>query len=177
MTAPGAAGSIEAVVDLSGQTIQSSGFFVAAEGTFTLGSADMTTSLNFENSDNVTHLLVADFSGANGDDLDTYDDGVLDVTPWTSVVDCVGLVETVGSGDQIYCPTTVGPDGSFVPGHAFLCPSGWQIGAFDPVGGNDTPGAVNDCTAAAGDLVINEIDYDQPSTDVAEFIEIKNVER
>ena len=40
-----------------------------------------------------------------------------------------------------------------------------------------TPGAANTC---AGDpeptqLVVNEIDYDQPSTDAAEFLEIKNV--
>ncbi len=39
-----------------------------------------------------------------------------------------------------------------------------------------TPGVANDCgTTGGGELVINEIDYDQPSTDTAEFIEIKNV--
>jgi hypothetical protein len=38
-----------------------------------------------------------------------------------------------------------------------------------------TPGAANACAAPAPDLVINEIDYDQPSTDGAEFVEIKNV--
>src|SRR5918997_5568786 len=34
------------------------------------------------------------------------------------------------------------------------------------------PGAAS---AASTTLVINEIDYDQPSTDTAEFIELKNV--
>ena len=43
------------------------------------------------NSDNVTHLLVTDFVGNNGDDLDTDDDGVLDITPWNTIVDCVAL--------------------------------------------------------------------------------------
>ena len=39
-----------------------------------------------------------------------------------------------------------------------------------------TPGAANDCdVGGAGELVINEIDYDQPGTDAAEFIEIKNI--
>ena len=170
----GGSGTIEAVVDLAGQAIPGSGFFVAAEGTFTLGAADLTTSLNFENSDNVTHLVVSDFSGANGDDLDTDDDGTLDVTPWSGIVDCVALVETPGSGDQLYCADSVGPDGSFVPSHAYLCPIGWEIGAFDPAGGDDTPGAANNCAAGPGGLLINEIDYDQSGTDTAEFIEIVN---
>ena len=29
--------------------------------------------------------------------------------------------------------------------------------------------------SAAGQLVINEVDYDQPGTDTAEFIELKNM--
>ena len=169
----GGSGVVEAVVDLTAQTIPVSGFFVAAEGTFTLGAADFFTDLSFENSDNVTHLLVRDFSGASGDDLDTDDDGVLDLAPWSELVDCVALVESVGSGDQIYCPQTAGPDGSFVPAHVFRCPAGFEIGAFDPASGSDTPGAENLCVQPR--LVINEIDYDQPSTDFAEFIEIKNV--
>lgn len=141
----GGSGVIENVTDLSGQEIPPSGFFVAAEGTFTLGTADLTTSLNFENSDNVTHLLVADFTGANGDDLDTDDDGVLDSTPWSVVVDSVALVESFTSGEQVYSTTTVGPDGSFVPAHVFRCPdlppSGWAIGSF--FGGDETVGAAN----------------------------------
>lgn len=145
----GASGSgvIENVTDLTGQTIPSSGFFVVAEGSFTLGAANLTTNLNFENSDNVTHLLVDGFRGANGADLDTNDDGVLDLEPWNSIVDSVALIETVGSGDQVYSANTVGPDGSFVPGHAFLCDAGWEIGGFG-AGSNDTPGAANNCGPA-----------------------------
>ena len=146
----GTAGSgvLEAVVDLSGNTIPSSGFFVAAEGTFTLGTADLTTNLNFENSDNVTHLLVRDFSGSNGDDLDTDDDGTLDTTPWSEQVDCVALIQTETPSEQIYCDTTVGPDGTFTPGHAYLCDGEWVIGAFAP--SQDTPGAENDCDGGSG---------------------------
>ena len=69
-------GTVEAVVNLAGNSIGLTGIFVAAESTFTLGSADLTTDLAFENSDNVTHLLVEGFTGAAGDDLDTDDDGV-----------------------------------------------------------------------------------------------------
>jgi len=39
----------------------------------------------------------------------------------------------------------------------------------------DTPGGANACVTPTADLVINEIDYDQPSTDMAEFVEIKNI--
>lgn len=146
----GTAGSgvIEVVVDLSGQAVPGSGFFIATESTFTLGTADLTTDLNFENSDNVTHLLVEGFSGADGDDLDTDDDGTLDVEPWSAVVDLIALIEEPNPPSATefhYGPPTVGPDGSFVPGHVFRCDSSWLIGPFDPAGGKDTPGAENAC--------------------------------
>jgi predicted extracellular nuclease len=142
----GGSGVVEEVTDLSGSALAADGLFVAAESTFTLGTADLVTDLNFENSDNVTHLLVRDFAGSNGDDLDTDDDGVLDVTPWSEVVDLVALVEEENppsSTEFHYGPPSVGPDGSFVPGHVYWCEFGWQIGAFG--GGNDTPGDPNVC--------------------------------
>ena len=152
----GGSGTIEAVVDLTGQTIPGSGFFVAAEATFTLGVADFVTTLNFENSDNVTHLLVSGFTGSNGDDLDTNDDCVLDITPWTSVVDGLALIEEANPpsgtechyGDDLGLPI-VGPDGAFVPGQVGRDPDGsgpWIIGLFDPLSGTDTPGASNNGT-------------------------------
>ena len=51
------------------------------------------------------------------------------------------IVETIGSGDQLYCANQVGPNGSFSPGHVFLATdgSGWQIGEFTS-GVDDTPG-------------------------------------
>ena len=161
----GGSGVIEAVVDLTGQTLDGGGFFVTAEPTFTLGTADLTTNLNFENADNVTHLLVDGFTGANGDDLDTNDDGTLDVTPWTELVDLIALIEeeNIPVGTEFhYGPPTVGPDGVFVPGHAFDCGADaddWLIGGFD-AGTDDTPGVVNDCEDTPTDPIarlINEI--------------------
>ncbi len=163
----GGSGVIEAVVPLDGATIPGSGFFVAAEDTFTITTADLTTSLNFENSDNVTHVLVDGFTGADGDDLDTDDDGVLDVTPWSSVLDAVGLFEAP-FGDLLYAEAlggvNVGPDGAFVPAHAYRCsPDGtWLVGDFG-IGGTDTPGEINlECPPpppdADGDGVPDEID-------------------
>lgn len=140
-------GVVESVTDLTGSAIGASGFFVAAESTFTIGVADLTATLDFENSDNVTHMLVSGFTGSIGDDLDTDDDGVLETTPWTAIEDCVAFVENVGSGDQIYCTTTIGPDGSFVPAHIRMCDIGWQIGSFSPM--TDTPGAANVCSVGS----------------------------
>ena len=40
-----------------------------------------------------TVLLVSGFTGAVGDDLDTYNDGVLDAPPWTSVLDGVAFTD------------------------------------------------------------------------------------
>lgn len=74
----GGSGSIESVTSLDGQVVGASGYFVAAESTFSLGVADFTTSLNFENSDNVTHVLVEGLNVASGFDLDSDDDGIID---------------------------------------------------------------------------------------------------
>ena len=127
-------GVIEALIPLDGLLIPDDGFFLATEGTFSLNGEipDLVTSLNFENGDNVTHLLVSDFSldFALGDDLETSDpeDSVLDEMPWGSVLDAIGLVEstdfTAGGTEYFYGDflgfNDIGPtaDG-FVPAHVF----------------------------------------------------------
>ncbi len=149
-------GSIETVVDLSGLTIPADGFFLAVEASFTLGgSVDLTTSMNFENGDNVSHLLVRDFTGADGDALDTNRDGVLDITPWSAIVDGISLVETpnppAANADEwnYGFGGGVGPDGTFVPGHVYRTNdegSAWGIGDFVTglgAGPADSPGTSN----------------------------------
>lgn len=147
---PAYSGSIECVVSLSGLSIPSDGYFLAAKSTFSLGgSVDLTTSLNFENSDNVSHFLVKDFTGALGDDLDTDNDGTLDVTPWSQVVDSIALVENTTIPlvlQEWWYGPTVGPDGANVPYHVYRQPNGsgsWQIGIANPTGPLDTPGTAN----------------------------------
>ena len=144
-------GVIEAVVPLTGSMVAGDGQFLVAEATYdparfgSARAADLIADLNFENSDNVTHLLVRGFTGANGQDLDSNDDGVLDTQPWDEVVDSVALVETVDSGDPVYGSNRVGPDGSFVPGHVFRFNGNtapFQIGGFD-LGTDDSPGVGN----------------------------------
>ncbi|WP_346864194.1 T9SS type A sorting domain-containing protein [uncultured Draconibacterium sp.] len=167
----GGSGVIEAVVDLSGTQIAANGLFLAGEATMTIATPDFLTDLNFENSDNVTHLLVSGFSGSNGLDLDTDDDGVLDIIPWDEIVDDVAFIETVGSGDLVYSSFQVGPDGAFVPGHIYRdCDGVWQMGTFEIT--LDTPGATNCDDTPAATMVINELDADTEGTDALEFVEL-----
>ncbi len=144
-------GVIEQVTRLDLQSIPSDGYFLAAEDTCTLATPDFVTDLNFENSDNVTHLLVTGFTGYAGDDLDTDDDGTLDITPWTQIVDLIALIESENppSGTEYhYGPPTVGPDNGQVPMHVHRCPdvTGSFVIAELTLGVNDTPGLENNCT-------------------------------
>jgi len=145
-------GVIEAAIPLGKFSLNANGFFLVSESTFALsGTPDFVVGLNglnFENTDNVTHMLVRNFTGALDDDLDTNNDGVLDSTPWDAILDSIALVSTTqpapsGASDWWYGPR-IGPDGGAQPGHVYRCsPAGaWQIGQYNPVGGNDTPGEV-----------------------------------
>jgi len=150
----GGTGTIESVTDLTGYAIQADGLFAAHKDGTTAACTgyDAEVTLNFENGDNVTHMLVTGFTGANGDDLDTDDDGVLDVTPWSTMEDCVGLVSPPDAS-LLYCDNTVGPDGDFVPGHVFKCGDAWFVGTFGDspftcTASMDTPGEPNDPACA-----------------------------
>lgn len=157
----GASGVVEEVTDLTGSVIPASGYFLCVHTSATdiTATADLVTSLQFENSDNVTHLLVSGFTGVAGDDLDLDDDGNLDVTPWTAVLDQVAVAETLENppttSEFFYGNVIAGPDGTFVPGHVFRGGdstgplTAWCVGIFDNLAGLDTPGAPN---AAAGRL-------------------------
>ncbi|MDF1836600.1 MAG: hypothetical protein P1V35_01910 [Planctomycetota bacterium] len=141
-TGAGSGGGIEAVVSLAGMSLDASGFFLVGQTSMTLANPGLTTNLSFENSDNVTHMLVRDFTGSNGDDLDLDDDGTMDFTPWASLLDSVALVESTGSGELTYGLAQVGPDGSQVPFHVSKESGVWKI-SDKTIGYGDTPGAPN----------------------------------
>lgn len=95
----------------------------------------------FENG-SVTLLLVEGFAGGVGTDLDTNDDGTLDLTPWTALIDAVA-VNDGGAGGVTYA----GPEGAvlgvafdgapFSPGGASRVPDGtgaWVRNDFDLAG-------------------------------------------
>jgi len=148
-------GKIEEIEDLSGNSINASGFFLGVHTNYAnnCGSPtpDAAFTLQFENGDNVTHMIVTGFTGILNDLIDDDADGVPNVVlPWTSIVDSIALVEhpdgTQGSGEFVYAfgGATVGPDGGFVPAHAFKC-GDWRVGGFT-LCESDTPGTANDCS-------------------------------
>ena len=153
-------GTVEYVASLNSDTIPADGVLWYGKNIATFGTPDvLASSINFENSDNVTHLLVRDWSGSPGDDLDTDDDGVLDSTPWAEIYDGIALVETadpaVEGGEYYYAnlPNTsaVGPSGNFVPAHVYRCGNDFRIGEFFEVGlFTETPGDPNICSAPTG---------------------------
>ena len=166
-TALQGSGVVESAFTFTTQVVASDGYFVVAESTWTgaYGAADLilpaapANPLNFENSDNVTHVLVRGWTGSLLSDLDTNDDGVLDVTPWTEIVDSIAMTISSGSAPATgaewwYGANRVGPDGAFTPGHAFRCqPAGtWQIGPFGNPGQviADTAGAANSACTTCG---------------------------
>ena len=140
--------------------------------TFTLGIAAIDYVLAgsnlFENSDNVTFMLVRNFTGVVLADLDSDDNGVFNtVVPWTEVVDTIALIKTTTvpptGTEWYYGPNTIGPDGTFVPGHIWRCEDTgcWNIGKFDTLAADptDTPGVANlNCGAlCAGDYNLDGI--------------------
>ncbi|MHC5016959.1 MAG: hypothetical protein ACYTGM_21115 [Planctomycetota bacterium] len=140
-------GYVEEVVDLSDHSIGPSGLFLVAESTFGMGDPDLIVDLSFENSDNVTHALVYQFTGSLGNDLDIDDDCLRDWAPWTAVIDLIALIEEENPPTGTEChygPPVIGPHGAEPPWHVYRCePSAcWKIGANDLLV-DDTPGAPN----------------------------------
>ncbi|MEM9564058.1 MAG: ExeM/NucH family extracellular endonuclease [Actinomycetota bacterium] len=151
---------------------------------------------SFEN-DSSTFLLVEGFTGADEDDLDTDDDGTLDVEPWSRIVDSVAVDDTGGLFygtpvlDESFDDARL--DNPFAPGGLSRIPDGadtdtaadWYRNDFswdgvtngspEPGEALNTPGAPNEIVPIPGpDVLINEVDADQTSTDDAEFVELSD---
>ncbi len=178
-----AAGTIDEVIQLG--TTNANGYFTTA---FESGA--------FENG-TLALLLVKNFTGIIGQDLDADDDGVFDMAPWEAIIDDIG-VNDADATDQNYASVTLVQsfDGiSFTVGGASRFPNGqdtdtatdWTRNDFDGSGlpsfpsveanpgeAVNTPGQENivieDVDPSA--LIINEIDADTDGTDVLEFVEL-----
>jgi hypothetical protein len=100
----------------------------------------------FENGSQ-TFLLVHGFTGADNDDLDTDDDAVLDVTPWTVIVDAVAFDDESG-GDVFYAGLAVVPGNV---GGASRIPNGVDTNAAS----DWTPNVFNMANTPAGGEAFN----------------------
>lgn len=155
-------GGLDDVTPLTG-VIGTSGYYLLADSS-TFGydltaTADQFESLNFENTDNVTHILVLDYTGPTSTstgDLDFDNDGNFDEpVPWATLVDSIGLEQpttSTAAPELLYGPNIVQGIG------AFRCPDAigpWLAHGSSAAG--DTPGAANtipDDKTAPGVLVV-----------------------
>ncbi len=102
-------GSIDFAFNLSALSTGTNGLFLWRDSATVLQPApDAGTSVfvgdfnpDIENGSN-TFLLVSNFTGTVGTDLDTNNDGVLDTSPWSSIVDAMGLRENDGANNVVY---------------------------------------------------------------------------
>ena len=109
-------------------------------------SSGLAADTQIESPDNQTYLLVQNYTGtdtfqtrapnqgADGQDLDTNDDGILDITPWAAIIDGVVLKESSGSvpgsgQEWWYFPTTCGPytTRQVVPATSGTIVAGWDF--------------------------------------------------
>lgn len=117
----------------------------------------------------ISLLLVEGFTGALGNDLDTDNDGILDSTPWTSLVDSVGVTDG-GSSDQVYGTTMLYPyyDGmAYAPGGASRIPDGFDTDAITDWVRNDFDLA--GIPGYAGTIVLGEA-YNTPGAQNAIYV-------
>lgn len=138
----GNAGIIDFALDLSPFSTGTNGLVVFTDGlTDWDPAADPATPINaveFTNDDgggddlengSATFAIVSGFTGAGGDDLDTDNDGALDVSPWTEVVSVVGWTEASTSTETAYAAALGGTQftgnvGVFDPDAYVLAPDG-----------------------------------------------------
>ncbi|MEW7289593.1 T9SS type A sorting domain-containing protein [Aquimarina sp. 2304DJ70-9] len=179
------AGTIDEVIQLG--TTDVNGYFTTPFGS------------NVYENGTVTLLLVKNFTGALGQDLDADDNGTFDTTPWEAITDDIG-VNDGGATDQNYATVTLlqSFDGStFTVGGASRFPNGqdtdavtdWTRNDFDGSGLPSFPVAVAEPGEAVNTpnrenvvvedtggedavLLINEIDADTEGSDVLEFVEL-----
>lgn len=188
------------VVQIAGDAGSDSG---VVESTYTVGSTDADGlwvsgffTDDFDHDDTYSLFLVEGWSGTVGADFDGNDDGILDSTPWTSLVDSVGVSDG-GGGDFNYLaeiimvPMFDGAD--FSPGGASRFPNGtdtnsigdWRrndwdgaglpglTGFVDPNEVANTPGAINSTSSVPGqDPILHEFVTDHTGGDTFEFVEI-----
>ncbi|MGF1455969.1 MAG: ExeM/NucH family extracellular endonuclease [Alphaproteobacteria bacterium] len=118
-------GEVDSIIDLTGFSTGDNGFFLGAspEAESELGViGNLQIGNNTFTNNSQTYLLVRDFTGAEGSDIDTDDDGVIDTILWTEIIDSVAAIEA--DDPIIYSANVLGPDGTFLAPGGFRDPEG-----------------------------------------------------
>ncbi|HEX6208112.1 MAG TPA: ExeM/NucH family extracellular endonuclease, partial [Actinomycetota bacterium] len=157
----GGGAAVYQTFDLPDVTLPAGGYFVICANTATVPGCDLDVDPDTNLIQNGAPDAVAIRLGVAVVDTVSYEGDT--GAPYTEGSG-VGLVDDASEGTGISrCPDGTDTDRNNV----------------DLVSSPITPGAENDCPPPPGPgsttLVVNEIDYDQPGTDAAEFLEIKNV--
>jgi len=159
----GGGASVYLTIDLPAVTLGADDYFVVCANTATVPGCDLDVDPDTNLIQNGAPDAVAIRLGVDLVDAVSYEGDT-------------GAPYTEGSGAGLE-DDAVGDNG------ISRCPDGTDTDQnnVDLVAAPITPGAENDCPdveppgSGSTTLVINEIDYDQPGTDAAEFLEIKNV--
>ncbi len=186
------------IVEIEGDVSTSTGTIGRIDQFYPVGSTDsdgfwMTAYLTGElENGSMTLLLVDGFSGVIGDDVDSDNDGVIDTTFWTSIIDDVSVWDD-DPGDGLYSVTVLSSamDGStYTPGGASRIPNGTDTDTLDdwrrnnyfgdgipdlsgstiPGEAYNTPGTENAWIPIPVPL-IDEFVLDHVGTDDSEYIE------
>lgn len=147
-------GSVDFAISLDGGMFDDNGILLIAEETHAaLNGNDVgVAGLDFFGSPQ-TFLVVEGYTGAQGDDLDATNDGVLDgfvegeTYSWGTVVTGLSLVDGDATADMNYAADVLPASGSFTQSGAARAVDGdttsdWEFYAFDDLT-TDTPGALN----------------------------------
>ncbi|MFO0830619.1 MAG: hypothetical protein U0637_02125 [Phycisphaerales bacterium] len=143
------AGSVDVAIDYTGFSLGSNGLLVHRDAAGVLTPApDAATTLrvsdfspDLENG-TCTWVLVTGFTGALNADLDTNNDGTLDLTPWTGVLSSIALIENDGAANIGYAASlggvNFGPQAGF-NADAFVYGADGQYYGMDVLGTNPGP--------------------------------------
>jgi hypothetical protein len=149
LSGEGDAGRVSMALDLSAGSFDADGVFMIADSRITTGSFDagdisVSGGLNL-GSQPTTYMLVNNFTGALGDDLDTDDDGTLDVQPWLSQLDALSFRNGDDIPDILYSDVIVAANSAFTASGAVAKGDGsdsFEVLDFRDLS-QDSPGSLN----------------------------------
>ena len=170
-----APGQVDFAFDLSGLTVDEDGILLirnadlAAQIQQAVAQGnDLVAEFDFFGSPS-TFLLVRDFGGAQGDDLDTNDDGIPEGLTGM-VMDSVSFSDGDGTPDVNYSDTVVGADGDFTSAGAARNDDGsFAPLSFDDLS-DDTPGTMNRTGDGGGNAIAAAIYEIQGAGHISPFV-------
>ena len=145
----GNSGVVERTISLAKRTIPQDRAFLIHSSGLLPPQPDLVADCGLEDNYNLTVLLVRGSTAVAGDDLDADNDGTLDITPWSELVDGVSLVwgQPGASSEWTYATSQVGPNGGIFIFHARRCldTDAWTLGpwSYSANPGQETAGLPN----------------------------------